>query len=75
MPVNVLFIHSAGDWLRGSENVLLTIFHGMDRTTIRPYLLTSNASLADAARQEGVEAEVYESPFALGERQSGKSPE
>jgi glycosyltransferase involved in cell wall biosynthesis len=62
MPVNVLFIHSAGDWLRGSENVLLTIFHGMDRTAIRPYLLTSNASLADAARQEGVEAEVQALP-------------
>jgi hypothetical protein len=58
MPANVLFLHAAGDWLRGSENVLLTIFRGMDRSVLHPYLLTSNASLADAARQEGIETEV-----------------
>jgi glycosyltransferase involved in cell wall biosynthesis len=30
----------------------------MDRSVLHPYLLTSNASLADAARQEGIETEV-----------------
>ncbi|MCU1240395.1 MAG: hypothetical protein JWO71_1121 [Candidatus Acidoferrum typicum] len=61
-PANVLFLHSAGDWLRGSENVLLTIFRGMDRNVLQPYLLTGNTCLADAARLEGVEAEIQPLP-------------
>ena len=32
MAINALFLHVGGNWIRGSENALLTLLRGLDKT-------------------------------------------
>lgn len=65
MPVNVLFVHSGDNWIRGSEGALLTALRGLDRSKVNPFLLCDQQILADEARKVGVEAFVYPIPLVM----------
>ena len=56
MPANVLFLHNGGNWIRGSENALLTLLRGLDKTRITPVLVCSSEQLAALARISGIRA-------------------
>ncbi len=62
MPVNVLFLHVGENWIRGSENALLTLLSGIDRSKITPFLLCDQPALCEAARKEGIETAVGRFP-------------
>ncbi len=62
MSATVLFIHTAGNWIRGSENALLTALCGLDKDLIQPLLVCGNDALADTARARGIEAIVQDMP-------------
>lgn len=49
-PVKVLFLHRGEDWVRGSENVLLTLLGGLRRDRVTPLLLSSNTELLERSR-------------------------
>jgi len=55
VTMNVLFLHSGGEWLRGSENALLVALRGLRRAGIMPLLWSSNTELLAAAHREGIE--------------------
>src|SRR5439155_104212 len=55
VTMNVLFLHSGGEWLRGSENALLVALRGVRRAGIMPLLWSSNTELLAAAHREGIE--------------------
>lgn len=55
VTMNVLFLHSGGGWLRGSENALLVAIRGLRPTGIMPLLWSSNATLLAAAHRKGIE--------------------
>lgn len=61
-PIRVLFVHYGGDWIRGSESVLLDILRLLDRDRVIPYLACNQPQLAGAARQLGVEAFLLDRP-------------
>jgi glycosyltransferase involved in cell wall biosynthesis len=67
MPVNVLFLHAGGNWMRGSENALLTLLRGINRGKIVPLLLTSNEELAALASDEGIETAIHAMPEIMME--------
>lgn len=54
--MNVLFLHSGGAWLRGSENALLVAIRGLRRTGTITLVWSSNEELLTAAHSEGIEA-------------------
>ncbi len=60
--INVLFLHAGEDWVRGSENALLTLFRGLDRKKIIPFLYSSNQALVQTAMAEQVKAEIHPMP-------------
>jgi glycosyltransferase involved in cell wall biosynthesis len=60
--INVLFLHAGEDWVRGSENALLTLFRGLDRKKILPFLYSSNRALVQTAMAEQVKAEIHPMP-------------
>jgi len=62
MPVRVLFLHSGGDWIRGSECMLIALLRNLDRSEIRPFLCTSNKLLACESRSLGIETEFISLP-------------
>jgi glycosyltransferase involved in cell wall biosynthesis len=62
MSATVLFIHTAGNWIRGSENALLMALGGLDKDVIQPLLVCGNDALADTARARGIEAIVQDMP-------------
>ncbi len=53
-PIPVLFVHYGDQWIRGSEQVLLELIAGLDRTQVRPALWTNGAAMAADARAAGV---------------------
>ena len=55
MTIKVLFLHSGGEWLRGSENALLVALRGLDRRRITPLLFSSNRHFTTLAHGDGVE--------------------
>jgi len=55
MATKVLFLHSGGDWIRGSENALVNLLRGIDRRKIMPALCTGNEKLESVARAENIE--------------------
>ena len=57
---NVLFLHGGGNWIRGSENALLTLLRGIDRSMVEPFLFCSHQELA--ARAPGIESTVAPLP-------------
>lgn len=60
--MNVLFLHSGGQWLRGSENALLAALRGLRRTAVIPLVWSSNAELLAAAQREGIETMLGSMP-------------
>jgi len=56
-----MFLHAGDQWIRGSENVLLTVLRGLDRKRLHPVLVTNNAPLARLAG-EIVSTFVYPLP-------------
>jgi L-malate glycosyltransferase len=56
VAANVLFVHNGGNWIRGSENALLTLLRGLDRSRITPVLVCSSEPLAALARLSGIRA-------------------
>ena len=74
MALNVLFLHTGGSWIRGSENALLTIMRGVDREKIQPFLCTSNNKLALLARAEGIETMVCRMPEIMVDGSSVQLP-
>ena len=62
MPINVLFLHSGDNWIRGSEAALLTLLRGLDREKIVPFLLCDHAVLGDLAQKDGIGTIVYPIP-------------
>lgn len=63
--VKVLFLHKGDHWIRGSENALLTLFRGLDRTKITPYLCSNNRPLVSLARAESIEAILSPMPEVM----------
>ena len=55
MAVNVLFLHTGGNWIRGSENALLTVLTRLDKSKIQPFLFCDSTVLAEAAQIAGIE--------------------
>jgi glycosyltransferase involved in cell wall biosynthesis len=62
VAANVLFLHNSSNWIRGSENALLTLLRGVDREKINPFLLTGNCELAALAEANGIETLVHLMP-------------
>lgn len=62
MTINVLFLHTNGDWMRGSENALLAVLGGLDRKEFTPYLICGNPLFANLAKEKGVESSVHPMP-------------
>ena len=60
--MNVLFLHSGDNWIRGSEAALLTLLRGLDRRKIVPFLLCDQAVLGDLAQKDGIDTIVYPVP-------------
>jgi glycosyltransferase involved in cell wall biosynthesis len=60
--INVLFLHAGEDWVRGSENALLTLFRGLDSKKIIPFLYSSNRALVQTAMADAVKAEIHPMP-------------
>ncbi|MGH9775398.1 MAG: glycosyltransferase family 4 protein [Candidatus Acidiferrales bacterium] len=60
--IKVLFLHVGENWIRGSENVLLTIFRGLDKQQIQPFLICDQPAMAEAARVEGIETTLFRFP-------------
>jgi L-malate glycosyltransferase len=61
-PVKVLFLHTGGAWIRGSENALLMAMHGLNRSKVTPFLLCGNSVLAGLARHDSIESRVCRMP-------------
>jgi len=55
VTMNVLFLHSGGEWLRGSENALLVALRGVRRRASCPCCGSSNPELLAAVHREGIE--------------------
>ena len=62
MLTKVLFLHSGGDWVRGSENALLTAMHGLDKGVVSSSLLTSNSHLMKLASEHGIQSDFCPMP-------------
>jgi len=60
--MNVLFLHSGDNWIRGSEAALLTLLRGLDREKIVPFLFCNQAVLGDVAQKDGIGTIVYPVP-------------
>jgi L-malate glycosyltransferase len=56
VPINVLFLHNGGSWIRGSENALVTLLRGLDKTRVTPVLVCSSEALAELAQANGIKA-------------------
>lgn len=61
-PTRVLFVHYGGDWIRGSESVLLDVLRLLDRDRVVPYVACNQPRLAEAARQLAVESFLVDRP-------------
>lgn len=62
MPHTILFLHLGGDRIRGSEEVLLTLIDGLDRSEMRPVVVASNAVLRAPLERFGTPVHVLELP-------------
>ena len=60
--MNVLFLHSGDNSIRGSEAALLTLLRGLNREKIVPFLLCDQAVLGDLAQKDGIGTIVYPVP-------------
>ena len=49
----IVFAHHGGDWIRGSEQCLLDLVEGLDRTRFRRLVLCNAPTLADAVERTG----------------------
>lgn len=61
-PIPILFTHYGGQWIRGSERVLLDLLTHLDPARVRPILWCNGTAMADAGRAAGVL--TYRSDFA-----------
>jgi hypothetical protein len=52
----VVFAHKGHDWIRGSEQCLLDLLSGLDRSIFRLLVLTNGRTLAAEVERRGVEA-------------------
>ncbi|HUQ46288.1 MAG TPA: glycosyltransferase family 4 protein [Gemmatimonadaceae bacterium] len=52
----VVFAHKGHDWIRGSEQCLLDLVAGLDRSVFRLLVLTNGRALAAEVERRGVEA-------------------
>lgn len=52
----VVFAHKGHDWIRGSEQCLLDLISGLDRSEFRMLLLTNGRMLAAEVERRGVES-------------------
>lgn len=52
----VAFAHKGHDWIRGSEQCLLDLISGLDRSNFRLLVLTNGRTLAAEVERRGVEA-------------------
>jgi glycosyltransferase involved in cell wall biosynthesis len=52
----VVFAHKGHDWIRGSEQCLLDLVSGLDRSNFRLLVLTNGPTLAAEVERRGVEA-------------------
>ena len=52
----VVFAHKGHDWIRGSEQCLLDLVSGLDRSLFRMLVLTNGRTLAGEVERRGVEA-------------------
>jgi glycosyltransferase involved in cell wall biosynthesis len=59
MATRVLFLHNNGDWMRGSENALLTVIQGMDKRAFVAHLICGNPLLVSAAKEAGAVASLH----------------
>jgi L-malate glycosyltransferase len=62
VTIKVLFLHVGENWIRGSENALLTLLRGLDRSKFTPFLLCDQPALLEAARKEGIVASLGRFP-------------
>jgi glycosyltransferase involved in cell wall biosynthesis len=54
----VAFAHKGQDWIRGSEQCLLDLVSGVDRSLFRLLVLTNGRTLANEVEKRGVEAVI-----------------
>lgn len=52
----VVFAHKGHDWIRGSEQCLLDLVSGLDRSLFRMLVMTNGRTLAGEVERRGVEA-------------------
>ncbi len=69
-PTTLLFAHYGGDWIRGSERVLLDLLRHLDRNRFRPLLWCNSQAMAQAASD--LDLPVYRDNFSL--LLSGRKP-
>lgn len=62
-PIPVLFTHYGGEWIRGSETVLLDLLRFLDKGRVQPVVWCNGADMAEAARAAGYP--TYRSPFQI----------
>jgi len=65
LAVNVLFLHNGENWIRGSENALLSLLRGLGRSKIAPFVLSSNTALTELAQAEGIDATAHPIPYLM----------
>jgi len=58
VPARILFVHSGGQWLRGSERVLLDSIQHLDRSRFTPLAWTNCAPLERLLADHGVRSEI-----------------
>ena len=62
MATRVLFLHNNGDWMRGSENALLTVIQGMDKHAFAAHLICGNPLFVAAAKEADALASLHRMP-------------
>jgi glycosyltransferase involved in cell wall biosynthesis len=65
VAINVLFLHANGEWMRGSENALLSVLRGMDKNEFTPYLISGNPQLVERAREHGTQSSLHSMPEVM----------
>lgn len=58
VPDRILFVHSGGQWIRGSERVLVDSIQHLDRSRFAPLAWTNCAPLGRLLAERGVHSEI-----------------
>lgn len=74
MPKKVLFLHRGGNQIRGTEEALLTLLRGLDRSRFEPVVFHSGPVMGAALEELGVEGHLREYPELMLTRGEQRLP-